>query len=819
MNVLSVLVEITIYSTIIFCVIMLVKWLLKGRMSPLLHYAIWGIFILRLLLPVTLQSPIQPFSLPKTQPAVTVPVLQQANAPSLAGQENPEAAAPVATDLKDADTLTPPGQIAPQPVDGLMFPLNRKPVIETVLLAVWLTGAGIGIGYLILLYVRLRKQIVKNAVQPSKRLRAIYKETKGELGIRKKVPLTCLYGLDSPGLLFPAQVLMPMEALAAMDDGQVKQVLTHELIHYRRKDQVVCILLSVLNAVYWFHPVVWLAVKRIRADMETACDSAVVRHMNATQKGNYAQLILELFSRSRCQRVVLGMANGNTITMAEQRIKGVFMNHASKWTAKAVCALMVLVLAAGCFTTACVPVEKDAALPAAITTDAANPSTTPQDNAGASQEAVLRPLVMQEPTGAASPLFEKLGAPQHWNYDETSSDGRLRVLGNLDITLPNVEQIAVASAEFRKFTEADLLRVTDVIFGNDAKFIYATQDTKEWAEAFAARLKKFVDELDAGTGTNKSPSWEKSVRNQYEYYLERAKTAPSAAERKEIPPVFTERINATGDSILGFCGMVTRDGIDYLVSITEPSQSSVNWLSIGEAYEDRSLYYQGTFRSVPEGVRLTREQAIEQANAVAAQMTDELSLCHVMTVGLPENMKSQQGQWAWKCVYMRQINGCGTVYSSEDVSSDIARETGGRGNETLEITINDRGVCQVYWANPMTVKETTVPDAPLLSFDAVVEPLIEQLREKYDYEITRKDGMLTLYLQHVELGYMRIGKPDSEVYQFEPVWSFFIDFEENRDYSKYPDLLRAVYSGDPAYWNAITVSAIDGRIIDRNYGA
>ena len=65
---------------------------------------------------------------------------------------------------------------------------------------------------------------------------------------------------------------------------------------------------------------------------------------------------------------------------------------------------------------------------------------------------------------------------------------------------------------------------------------------------------------------------------------------------------------------------------------------------------------------------------------------------------------------------------------------------------------------------------------------------------------------------------IRIGKPGSTTYTLEPVWSFLLEFEENPDYSDMSDLLRAGYGGDPAYWNSLTISAIDGRVIDRDRG-
>ena len=54
MRILQTLLEISIYATILFGITMLLKRLLKDKLSPFLHYAIWSLFLLRLLLPVTL---------------------------------------------------------------------------------------------------------------------------------------------------------------------------------------------------------------------------------------------------------------------------------------------------------------------------------------------------------------------------------------------------------------------------------------------------------------------------------------------------------------------------------------------------------------------------------------------------------------------------------------------------------------------------------------------------------------------------------------------------------------------------------------------
>ena len=97
-----------------------------------------------------------------------------------------------------------------------------------------------------------------------------------------------------------------------MDDEQIRNCIRHECMHYKRGDQFANLLLLFLNALYWFNPFVWIAFYQIRRDMESACDSAVVRHMNPSARRDYATLILGMFSQEKHRQIALGMVQGNT---------------------------------------------------------------------------------------------------------------------------------------------------------------------------------------------------------------------------------------------------------------------------------------------------------------------------------------------------------------------------------------------------------------------------------------------------------------------------------------------------------------------------
>jgi len=134
----------------------------------------------------------------------------------------------------------------------------------------------------------------------------------------------------------PSDVFLPMHTLAPMDGEQIRNCIRHECTYYKRGDQFVNLLLLLLNALYWFNPFVGVAFFQIRGDMESACDSAVVRYMNSSARRDYATLILGMFSQEKHRQIALGMVQGNTKKAAGKRIRGVFMSNKTNTKVKVI---------------------------------------------------------------------------------------------------------------------------------------------------------------------------------------------------------------------------------------------------------------------------------------------------------------------------------------------------------------------------------------------------------------------------------------------------------------------------------------------------
>ncbi len=100
---------------------------------------------------------------------------------------------------------------------------------------------------------------------------------------RADVPMT--FGTLRPVVLVPGNAL---EWSAARRDF----VLLHELGHIRRHDTLALLIGQLAFALYWFHPLVWVAKRRQRLEAEHACDDQVLQ--SGALASAYANELLDL---------------------------------------------------------------------------------------------------------------------------------------------------------------------------------------------------------------------------------------------------------------------------------------------------------------------------------------------------------------------------------------------------------------------------------------------------------------------------------------------------------------------------------------------
>ena len=90
------------------------------------------------------------------------------------------------------------------------------------------------------------------------------------------------------------RIVLPQDFDSAFDAEERRLMLLHEGVHLRRADNVWNLLATALVVLHWFNPVAWWAWRRVRADQETSCDAAVLRHESSGALATYAAALLKV---------------------------------------------------------------------------------------------------------------------------------------------------------------------------------------------------------------------------------------------------------------------------------------------------------------------------------------------------------------------------------------------------------------------------------------------------------------------------------------------------------------------------------------------
>lgn len=764
MKLLNTLLEITIYSAVLFAAVTGFKLAFKNKLSPALHFTLWFLVIARLCIPLTIESGFHLFTVEQEKPLVQqqIPEVSAFDAPTPAAMReaapsealHSEASAPVQEPLPAADS--------PKPVFTIAS--------ADALIALWVAGMAFRAAALLLGERRLRLAMAHNTLPTDARTRDIYDACCAELGIAHKLPLQSMAGIYSPALTVSLKpmILLPANITDTLTDAQLACALRHELTHYRRRDHLLMLLLRLLTCVYWFNPIVWLMKWELMKDMETACDSAVTARLNGAERREYAMTLLALFSQPCRANSALGMALSSAEKDAERRVRGVFGAHRSKAPVKILAALLSALLLACCFTTACQP----------------TPSQSPVVNKGGDYLG-----------GIEETPFEPYAAEGH--ADRTAKRNGIRMQFDADVIIPETSGYAVYEAERSSFTAAKHMAFIEHFLPNAAP-VEKPVWTKEYYAAEITKAYQFM----ALTGRSLE-SYIERLKQQMDSAPENAKETPLDLSAMANGAHYTAYAPAGENVYSYFAGEIGGD--DFLYTRDAYCRCYDEMMLAADA--ELSEQYGGDFATEPA---ITEQDAVKLAEqsltALGIEGMKPLTCSRMCVYGSVGDIVGR----GWAVTFTRNCGGLTVPYdiggSSGNVN-DVPALSAPWGQEVLTVGIDSAGICYFTLKGACTVTKKLYANVPLLGYDELLDRIENQLFYHHAFSadgvknpcITVKEIRLCAALVNVA------DRPNTGRYipAFEVAYSYQFTYGDSDDVVK-QDL--------SMYFNAIDGSYIEPRV-------
>ena len=168
-----------------------------------------------------------------------------------------------------------------------------------ILLGIWIVGMLAMMILIIKSSLRLRT-IKRSALSlQNPEVRRLYNKCLNEIKIARNIPVYSTAFLKSPiivGLLKPC-IYLPIHLISDYHESDMRYMLLHELQHYRHKDALANYLMNFVGVLYWFNPFVWFALREMRNDREIACDTSVLKMLEADDYEDYGNTLINFIEK------------------------------------------------------------------------------------------------------------------------------------------------------------------------------------------------------------------------------------------------------------------------------------------------------------------------------------------------------------------------------------------------------------------------------------------------------------------------------------------------------------------------------------------
>lgn len=180
------------------------------------------------------------------------------------------------------------------PMDQLLTMMPQSEKIDEIMLwiiLIWATGMIIFLMLNIKRYVNFRYFILQN--------HRIYntEHSNAQIIISSNATTPMVMGFFNPIVVLPN---------VQFKDKELIMILSHELVHIKRGDLLIKLVIMITKTVHWFNPAIYHLSKQINNYCELSCDEKVVKKMDVESRRGYGEMILSVLDHGVKKRTNIG---------------------------------------------------------------------------------------------------------------------------------------------------------------------------------------------------------------------------------------------------------------------------------------------------------------------------------------------------------------------------------------------------------------------------------------------------------------------------------------------------------------------------------
>ncbi len=311
-------------SCVLIVVMIILRRVLKGKISLRLQYALWGLVLMRLLIPVNFGSS----GISLMNAVEQVPVVQDVQrVENVDYIEWTEEGIIQGFDREDV-THTAPMVVGENKTEADFVRMEKILSAKEIFTLVWVSGSVLIFIVFALVNMRLALRLCR-----TRRLLTV-EGTSLAAYVTGVVDTPCLFGLWKPVIYVTPDV--------TADAAKLRHTLAHEITHYRHKDHIWSLLRGACLIVHWFNPLVWWAASLSRNDAELACDEATIARLGEGERIEYGRTLINLTCEKRGTLLVTATMMTGSHASIKERIQLI-----AKKPKMALYTLVALLLVAG----------------------------------------------------------------------------------------------------------------------------------------------------------------------------------------------------------------------------------------------------------------------------------------------------------------------------------------------------------------------------------------------------------------------------------------------------------------------------------------